>query len=126
MQSRPVVFAAVLGLVLAACSGESGTGPNPGPGGGGSETGGNPVSSASVATGASTFNPATVNLLKGGTVTWSFGSIAHDVVFQSMAGAPQDIPVTSNAQVSRTFNTTGSFPYACTLHAGMNGTIRVQ
>lgn len=124
MRTRPMIFTAFMGLALAGCSGEEGTRPNHKSGG--EETGGAPVASASVVTGGSTFSPTTVNLLRGGTVTWSFGSVAHDVVFQGAAGAPADIPVTTSAQVSRTFNTAGSFPYACTLHAGMNGTVRVQ
>jgi plastocyanin len=28
--------------------------------------------------------------------------------------------------VSRTFPAAGNFPYNCTLHAGMNGTVNVQ
>jgi plastocyanin len=118
----------MMALALAACGGEGGGG------------GGNPVDpkppvnkppaeptmSATVATTASTFNPQEVNLLKGGTVTWNIGAVAHNVIFSKVTGAPEDIGVMSNAQVSRTFNTVGSFPYDCTLHAGMTGTVNVK
>lgn len=76
------------------------------------------------ATNANAFTPATTTVTEGGTVSWAFGSVEHNVVFQS-AGAPTSIPVTSNATVQRTFASVGSFAYVCSLHAGMSGTINV-
>lgn len=87
-----------------------------------------PVSgSASAAVNASNtnlFTPASVTVAEGGTVTWTFGSVEHNVVFQS-AGAPANIGITSSATASRVFPTAGAFPYVCSLHAGMTGTINV-
>lgn len=126
MHSRRAVLTVFLGLALAGCSGggDAGTGPDPNPGG--QKPPPEPVANATVTTSASAFSPREVNLLKGGTVTWSIGSVAHNVIFNQVDGAPADVAVTSNAQVSRTFNTAGSFPYDCTLHAGMTGTVNVK
>ena len=81
--------------------------------------------SATVTTSNSSFNPSSVEITVGGSVTWNFGSTAHNVNFSS-AGAPANIPTTSGASVSRTFGTAGTFPYACNLHEGMTGTVIVQ
>lgn len=122
-RSMQLVFA---GLLTAGCGGggDTGTGPVPPT----QEQPQNPVTAAAVTAGSNSnvFSPRDVLLKIGGTVTWTFGERPHDVVFQRQNGAPADIPVVTNRQVSRTFNTAGSFPYDCTLHAGMTGTVRVQ
>lgn len=84
-------------------------------------------STATVAAGsaANTFEPQVVGVARGGTVTWSFAAVQHNVTF-SGGGAPANIPNTTNASVSRTFGTAGNFPYDCTLHAGMTGTVIVR
>lgn len=71
------------------------------------------------------FTPASVAIARGGTVTWTFGALLHNVDFQGTAGAPTSIPNTSNASVARTFNSAGTFSYVCSLHSGMNGTVQV-
>ncbi len=83
------------------------------------------ASAASVnASAANTFTPASVTVAVGGTVTYAF-AIEHNVLF-SGTGAPQDIPPTASGSVARVFGTAGTFPYTCTLHAGMSGTVVVQ
>lgn len=83
------------------------------------------VSAATVqATDASIFTPPAATVLEGGTITWSFGTLPHNVTFQA-AGAPTNIGVTSSASASRVFGAVGTYPYTCTLHAGMNGTVTV-
>jgi plastocyanin len=74
---------------------------------------------------ANTFTPQTVNVLEGGTVTWTFGTRPHNVTFVQSAGAPQTIPTTTNNSIARTFTAPGTYAYACTLHAGMVGTVNV-
>lgn len=73
------------------------------------------------------FTPNAVGVARGGTVTWQFGELVHDVTFQGgTAGAPANIPATSNsAGVIRQFNTAGRFDYLCTLHSGQSGTVAV-
>lgn len=81
-------------------------------------------SSATVTTTNSAFVPSLVQIARGGTVTWEFGPTAHNVNFE--AGAVAGIPSTSSAAVSRVFPNAGSFPYHCTLHSGMTGTVNVN
>jgi plastocyanin len=72
------------------------------------------------------FTPASVAIARGGTVTWTFGAIPHNVIFGGAAGAPANINTTSNnAGIARTFNTSGNFDYTCSLHQGMNGNVIV-
>lgn len=87
-----------------------------------------PGASASVVAGdnSNIFTPASVEVARGAVVTWTFGARPHNVIFNSTAGAPANVEVTSNAQVARTFNTVGSFAYDCTLHSGMTGTVVVR
>jgi plastocyanin len=73
-----------------------------------------------------TFTPQTVDITSGGSVTWTFGALTHNVTFGGQAGAPTNIPTTVNAQISRTFNTAGTFDYDCTVHPGMSGTVVVH
>jgi plastocyanin len=89
--------------------------------------GGAPPQSASVtASAASTFDPSSVTIGAGGTVTWTFVALPeHNVTFGTNKPTGGDIGNTSSASVSRTFPNVGSYPYTCTLHAGMNGTVTV-
>ncbi len=82
---------------------------------------------ATVTAGANTnvFTPGTVAIARGGTVTWTFGALTHNVEFGGTAGAPTNIPITTNASVSRTFSSAGTFNYLCSLHPGMVGTVIV-
>jgi plastocyanin len=108
---RRVSFAAVLVAAGVACGGSGGpTGP-----------GGN-----TVTMGASSFSPTALTVALNATVTWQNGSgIVHNVTFGT-AGAPADIPDHGSGSNARTFDTAGTFPYSCTIHAGMNGAITVQ
>jgi plastocyanin len=116
-----IVVASLTIAGLAACGGDSGysTGPvDP-----------TPVAAATVqATPSEKFTPGTVTLTVGGTVTFAFGSLEHNVFFDNApAGAPQNITAPSaNKSVTLTFPTAGTYPYNCHLHPGMKGTVIVQ
>jgi plastocyanin len=108
--------------LAAACSssGISGTSNNPGS---------TPSMTATVnATSANAFTPANVAVGVGGTVTFSFGDVAHNVFFDnSPAGAPDAIPgANANMTAARTFTTPGTFEFDCHLHPGMKGTVVVS
>lgn len=73
-----------------------------------------------------TFTPFRATLKQGGTVSYVFPALAHNVIFERVPGAPADIPgQVSNTTITRTFNTTRTYLYTCTLHPGMDGEIDV-
>jgi plastocyanin len=72
------------------------------------------------------YNPNHIDIARNGVVNFVFASIAHDVRFGGNAQAPNDILVTSNTTVSRTFANAGTFTFLCTLHANMSGVVVVH
>lgn len=111
-------------LATAACSSggsDGGNGPDP------DQPGPPPLAVTVQATSGAVFQPATVGIRTGGTVTWAFGSLGHNVTFDDVVGAPADIPGANvNTSASRTFPSAWSFGYHCTLHPGMSGTVLVS
>jgi len=71
------------------------------------------------------FTPAVADVGAGGTVTWTFASVTHNVTFNDPT-APANIPAFANGSQSRTFPASGTFTYQCTLHPGMSATVRVH
>ena len=119
------LLAPLMIAALGACGGYSPTAPT--------DTNDNsdktPVPAATVqATPAEQFTPGRVNLTVGGTVTYAFGSLAHNVFFDNApTGAPANITApSSNKSVTLTFNTKGTYVYNCHIHPGMQGTVVVQ
>jgi plastocyanin len=84
-----------------------------------------PTGAHVTATASRTFDPASLTVTAGQSVTWVFQSLEHDVVFDAVAGAPSNIGLSHNKNVERTFSTAGSFHYICSVHNGMSGTIVV-
>ncbi len=80
---------------------------------------------AGVSTPGFVFQPVSADVSAGGTVTWTFGTIHHDVTF-STAGSPSNIPLVENGSASRTFPDNGVFQYSCSIHPGMAGSVRVH
>ena len=79
------------------------------------------------ATASLTFDPPMLTTQVGHTVTFAFGSVGHNIFFDSAPGVPADIPgVNANTSVTRTFNTAGTFTYTCHIHPYMQGTVVVQ
>lgn len=72
------------------------------------------------------FTPFLVRLRVGGVVTWRFPARAHNVIFAAAVGAPADINIVNNVEVSRTFTRPGDFRYDCTIHPGMAGRVEVR
>lgn len=74
-----------------------------------------------------TFSPTDVVVKQNGTVRFIFPNVDHNVIWQPrITGSPADIGILANQTVTRTFPTLGVFPYVCTLHNGMVGTIVVS
>jgi len=87
-----------------------------------------PTAAATVnATPQIAFSPAQLSVTQGGTVTFAFGSVGHNVYFDNdPSGAPADIPgVNSNTNVDRVFGTVGVYTFTCHIHPEMRGTITV-
>jgi plastocyanin len=98
--------------VLAACSAG---GPDP------AEA--TPVRTGEVVVKGNRFDPVTVEVPAGATVTWSFqdGPVPHDVTGDGWAsGDPQ-----SKGTFRHTFDRPGTYDYRCTLHGGMDGRVVV-
>ena len=102
---------------IAACGSDTGaTGPT------------TPTAAATVVAASSIrFTPPTVDLAVGGTVTFQFQGVQHNVFFDGDEGAPANIAApTANASVARTFSTPGRYEYNCHIHPGMSGVIIVH
>jgi len=68
------------------------------------------------------FSPSTLTVAMGTTVTWTNkDSSKHTVT--SDTGVFNSGGMSQNATYSYTFNTAGTFPYHCTIHTYMTGTI---
>jgi plastocyanin len=78
------------------------------------------------ATTSLTFNPGSLTVAVGASVSFVFQSVAHNVTFNAVTGRPADIGTSTNTTVARTFGAAGTFVYQCTIHAGMAGTVIVQ
>jgi plastocyanin len=71
------------------------------------------------------YRPASVTVPVGATVTWTFddGAIPHDVVFDEIAIASEPI---TDGTFHHTFTEPGTYPYHCSLHPNMTGTVEVS
>ena len=79
------------------------------------------------ATASLAFDPASLTVTAGDTVTFAFGNVEHNVFFDAQNDAPADIGG-RNAQVSvrRVFATVGTYRYTCHIHPSMSGTVVVR
>ncbi len=74
---------------------------------------------------AAAFVPNPVTLSQGGVLTWSnTDSTTHDMV--SDIGAYDSGRIAPGGRFEFTFSSKGSFPYHCSIHPGMVGTVVVQ
>ena len=83
----------------------------------------------SIVSGSSTltstaYAPNPITVAVGGTVTWTNNdTTAHTATANS--GAFSSGTIAPSGKFSMTFPSAGSFPYRCTLHPGMVGTVTV-
>jgi plastocyanin len=69
------------------------------------------------------FSPATVEIRKGHTVEWK----NDDITPHTATGAAFDsASIASEASWQHTFTEAGSFPYICTFHPDMKGSVSVK
>jgi len=106
-------------VAAAACSSSSPTTP--------SNVSGTPVSIVSGATSLTTtaYSPNPIVIAVGGTATWKNNdNVAHTA--SANDGTWDSGSIAPGASFSRAFPAAGSFPYKCTFHPGMIGTVTVQ
>jgi plastocyanin len=129
-----------LGLVVAGCGGdeEEGGGDaqnteqpaeegSAGGGGGGDEgSGGGAGGGTQVVMEGIKFNPASVTVSAGDTVTWTNDdSVGHDVTGDGFkSGDPGAMQ--NGDTFEHTFDKAGTFDYVCTVHPGMEGSVKVK
>jgi plastocyanin len=106
----------VTGATLA-CGGDDSTDPGDGTGNGNDVT---------VSVVNNDFNPSTVSVPVGSTVTWQWNSsgVTHNVTFEDQAPGSGNL---ATGTFPRTFTATGDYAYICTIHVaeGMAGTVSV-
>jgi len=98
--------------VLAACSA-----------GGGDPAAAAPVKGNTVVVKDNRFDPVTVEVPAGASVTWSFqdGGTPHDVTGEGWKSGDAQ----SKGTFRHTFDRPGTYDYRCTLHRGMDGRVVV-
>jgi plastocyanin len=119
--SSRLLLPAVIALMAACGDSASTVYPSPQP------PKGPPADDEVTATAALAFTPPTITVKRGGTATFNFESVGHNVFFDDAPpGAPANITGT-NANVSKTltFTTAGTFKYTCHIHPEMHGTVVV-
>ncbi|MGH8870990.1 MAG: plastocyanin/azurin family copper-binding protein [Acidimicrobiia bacterium] len=67
------------------------------------------------------FNSDHVTIEEGDTATW----VWEDVMPHDVSGDGFKSEVQSEGTFSHTFDEAGSYPYVCTLHSGMKGTVTI-
>jgi plastocyanin len=134
---------AVLALGAIGCGGDDNSDSGSGGGGGGgnadqpaptAEDNGGASAGGGGGTGAGTqvtmkdikFNPGSVTVKPGGKVTWTNDdSVGHDVTSDTFnSGGPGGIDAGST--FSHVFKKAGTYKYVCTVHPGMEGTVKVK
>jgi plastocyanin len=133
-------LAAIAVVIVAACGGSGdsgGTGPGT-PTGSGTNPNTNPNTVMLV---DSTFNPSTITVKSGTTVTWQWSActdttggygygngtacITHQIMFDDGSGTAS--PKQDQGSFNRTFSSAGTFKYHCTVHGSyMSGQVVVQ
>ena len=117
---KHIALLALAASLLLGCSGDDSGGPNPPPP--------PPPDAASVSMIVGTppkFLPSLVTVAAGGTVTFTNNSPGDHNVVSSTNVWPQTL-VSPDETFALTLAQPGSYPYTCTIHPGMNGTITVK
>jgi plastocyanin len=91
-----------------------------------------PAGSASVAAASQVtietlkYSPETIQIKKGETVTWVNNDLTPHTVTSQNGGELNSGSIEPGASWSHTFGQAGSFPYYCTFHTEMKGTVTVE
>jgi len=117
---KHIALLAVAASLLLGCSGDDSGGPNPPPP--------PPPSAVTVAAAGPppAFLPATITVAAGGTVTFNNTSPVGTHNIKSATNAWPLVTVEPGESVVITAPAAGQYPFSCTIHAGMNGTLTVK
>ena len=86
----------------------------------------NPVATTSVSLQDNTFNPTDIVVPPSAVVTFTNNDhLAHNVIFASQ-NITSITDWTSGSRTATMPAAAGTYSYTCTIHAGMNGTVKVQ
>jgi plastocyanin len=108
--TRLLLWMGALALAATACASRGSAGPPPS------------VEGPAVAVRDYQFEPVTLTVETGSTVTWVWeGRAPHDVVGQGFESEDQ-----SSGTFRHTFEQPGTYAYECTIHPGMEGNIIVE
>ncbi len=137
--ARSKLFMGIVGAALAAsCGGSSGgggytTSPTGTTGGGNNPP--SPTATNEVTLSEATFQPSSITVAKGTTVTWTWNScsdngyggyatcVSHSVNFDDGTSSATQ----SQGTFARTFNAAGTYKYHCAIHGqAMSGQVTVQ
>jgi plastocyanin len=122
-----------LGLVVGGCGGDDDDGgaqkseqPAESGGGGDKQSGGGAGGGTQVVMQGIKFDPASVTVSAGDTVTWTNeDSVGHDVTGDGFkSGDPGGLQ--NGDTFEHTFDKAGTFDYVCTVHPGMEGSVKVK
>lgn len=126
MLVRPALLLALLGTL--SCNSSSSPAPStpstPTPGGQTNIASVVVPSTGGYSANGSSFQPGSVTISVGGTVTWTNQDSVEHAPAADDGSWQGDLPV--GGSFSMTFNKAGSYPYHCTIHPMMKGTITVQ
>lgn len=119
-----LALVALLLSVSVACGSSSTSAPSPTPSPSGTGVAASIVSGASTMT-TTAYAPNPISVSIGGNVTWTNSdSTTHTSV--ANGGAWNSGSIAPGGKFSNTFSSAGTFPYHCSLHPGMVGTVTVQ
>jgi plastocyanin len=136
MKIRMLLTVITLAALLAACAPATGSNYAPAPATSAPSTSvpiNPPATSAPVVSGSEVkvdisgfaFNPGTITIKVGQTVTWTNNdSVSHNV--KADDGSFSSSTLATGDSFSFTFNTAGTYTYKCGFHANMLGTVIVQ
>ena len=126
---RPRLMFVPLAAAILACGGSSdSTGPGTTGGGGGGGGGGTaPVATTAVEMKGLAFTPAAIKVTSGATVTWTNSdNTGHNITFANAAVAPSGTVAAGVNKALVMPTAAGTYPYSCTIHPGMSGSVQVQ
>jgi plastocyanin len=122
-----VLVVSLFGLVAWGC-GSSATTTTASPQSSGTTTSSSTLSGtggATIVMKNTTFDPATITVKVGDTVTWeNQDAVGHNVVAND--GSFKSPTFGQGGTFAFTFTKAGTYPYVCSIHPGMSGTVVVQ